>query len=178
MLFVWLSRCIPGFSIIALLLLLLFAFPNVLSFPLWRGLFPSTGSPSTDPPLSLAQIVFLAYSVFVHLNMFGFTVRLSFSLFNAVKETKAVLGRRVWHTPRHSFEGRFVDHPSSSQEYPDPSIFKANDLPDDNEVVHAVIVPNYAEDIDTLRTTLNVLASHPRAYSQYEVGTVSLHRRG
>lgn len=177
MLLVWLSRCIPGFSIIALLLLLLSAFPNVLAFPLWMGLFPSKGSPPTDPPLTLAQMVFLAYSGLVHLNMFGFTVRLSFSLLKAVKETKVVLGRRVWHTPRHSFEGRFIDNPSSCQEYPNPSIVKADDTPED-EVVHAVIVPNYAEDIDTLRTTLSVLASHPRAYSQYEVGIASLHRRG
>ncbi|RDW92830.1 glycosyltransferase family 2 protein [Aspergillus mulundensis] len=37
------------------------------------------------------------------------------------------------------------------------------------EVTHAIIIPNYKEDIGTLRETLNVLASHPRARSRYEV---------
>jgi hypothetical protein len=36
-------------------------------------------------------------------------------------------------------------------------------------IIHAIIIPNFNENIDTLRTTLSVLASHPRAYSQYKV---------
>ena len=172
MLFLWMSRCIPGFSIIALLSLLAFAFPDSISLPLWKGLYPSTGTnePSNSSnPLSLAQKIFLTYSVLIHLSMFGFTVRLSFALFRVTKETKEALERRAWRTPRSSFDGRFVDSPIANQEYPDPSAFKTNDSREEEEVIHAIIVPNYAEDIDTLRTTLNVLASHPRASSQYEI---------
>lgn len=165
----------PGLSIIALFLLLVFSFPDVFSLPQWMGLFPqSPGNPSTDEsnPLSLAQKVFIAYSIFIHLNMLGFTMRLSWALLGATKEAKQVLEARVWNVSRKPVEngGRFVDSPIPHQEYPDPCISKDNTDGAHEEVIHAVIVPNYAEDIDTLRTTLNVLASHPRAHSQYEVG--------
>lgn len=42
------------------------------------------------------------------------------------------------------------------------------------EVVHAIILPNYCEGMDTLETTLKVLASHPRAATQYEVSPMRL----
>lgn len=45
-------------------------------------------------------------------------------------------------------------------------------LVNNQEVVHAIILPNYEENFDTLWTTLHVLASHPRAASQYEVSSV------
>ncbi|KAJ5349413.1 hypothetical protein N7541_007140 [Penicillium brevicompactum] len=37
------------------------------------------------------------------------------------------------------------------------------------ELIHAIVLPNYCEDLHTLETTLKVLASHPRARSQYEI---------
>ncbi|KAJ6105308.1 hypothetical protein N7523_010118 [Penicillium sp. IBT 18751x] len=37
------------------------------------------------------------------------------------------------------------------------------------ELIYAIILPNLGEDFDVLRTTIQVLASHPRAQSQYEV---------
>ena len=43
-----------------------------------------------------------------------------------------------------------------------------HDLPYEH-VVHVIILPNYKEDIDTLRETLDVLASHTRSVSQYKV---------
>lgn len=175
MFLVWVSRCMPGLSIIALLFLLVLSFPDVFSLPQWTGLFPqSPGRPSNNESnqLSLAQKIFIAYSIFIHLNMFGFTMRLSWALLGATKEAKQVLEARLWDAPRKLVENasRFADSPILHQEYPDPCISKDNVDGAHEEVVHAVIVPNYAEDIDTLAATLNVLASHPRAQSQYEVG--------
>ncbi|KAJ3043586.1 hypothetical protein HDV00_004687 [Rhizophlyctis rosea] len=43
-----------------------------------------------------------------------------------------------------------------------------HDLPYEH-VTHIIILPNYKEDIDTLRETLDVLASHTRAVTQYRV---------
>lgn len=43
-----------------------------------------------------------------------------------------------------------------------------NEIPEE-ELVHAIILPNYGEDLHTLETTLKVLANHPRARTQYEV---------
>jgi hypothetical protein len=38
-----------------------------------------------------------------------------------------------------------------------------------DRVVHAIIIPNYKEEMDTLRETLDVLASHPQARETYDV---------
>lgn len=182
--FHWASRCLPGFSIIALALLLVFT-SNTLSLTPWNGLWPDPPAPGGDktktPSLNIAQKIFMVYTVFVHTNMLAFAARLSCSLWYATKATKQVLSRR--RVGRSSREGSassqdgFVDILSSpSQKLPDPSVFKLNDpvvteVEDDAEVVHAIILPNYGEDIHTLATTLNVLASHPRARTQYEVST-------
>ncbi|RFU76213.1 hypothetical protein TARUN_6035 [Trichoderma arundinaceum] len=36
-------------------------------------------------------------------------------------------------------------------------------------IIHAIVVPNYKEEMDTLRETLDVLASHPQAQSCYDM---------
>lgn len=184
--FHWASRCLPGFSIIALALLLVFT-SNTLSLAPWTGLGPNPPAAGGESPsLNVAQKIFMVYTVFVHTNMLAFAVRLSCSLWYATKATKQVLSRR--RVGRSSREGStssssgsqdgFIDMPSSpSQKLPDPSVFKLNDpvvteVDDDAEVVHAIILPNYGEDLHTLATTLNVLASHPRARSQYEVSII------
>jgi hypothetical protein len=38
-----------------------------------------------------------------------------------------------------------------------------------DNVVHVIIIPNYKEEVDTLRETLDVLASHPQAHYSYDV---------
>ncbi|KAM0345287.1 hypothetical protein ACHAPU_006686 [Fusarium lateritium] len=38
-----------------------------------------------------------------------------------------------------------------------------------DNVVHAIVIPNYKEELDTLRETLDVLASHPQAHYSYDV---------
>ena len=43
-----------------------------------------------------------------------------------------------------------------------------HDLPFDH-IVHVIILPNYKEDMGTLEDTLDVLASHSRALTQYKV---------
>jgi hypothetical protein len=45
---------------------------------------------------------------------------------------------------------------------------------EDEPLVHAIILPNYKEDMDTLRETLEVLASHLLASSSYEVRNIRL----
>lgn len=148
--FRWASRCLPGFSILALLVLLAHT-----SNSIWTG--PQDASSSSL--LSVAQQIFIVYTVLVHTNLLVFAVRLSCSLWYTIRQTKEVLARRCPSSP-------FREVPTSpTQKLPEPEVFKV----EDDEVVHAIILPNYGEDLHTLRTTLNVLASHPRASTQYEV---------
>lgn len=44
---------------------------------------------------------------------------------------------------------------------------------DQDKVIHAIIIPNYKEDIDGLRETLDVLASHPQARLSYDVSSLT-----
>jgi hypothetical protein len=44
---------------------------------------------------------------------------------------------------------------------------------DQDKVIHAIIIPNYKEDVDGLRETLDVLASHPQARLSYDVSSPS-----
>ena len=113
----------------------------------------------------------MGLSIFVHLNAFGFAIRLFFSLLYISKESKKVLQRRSVAGSKLLGDGEQdlggdlaldVLRVNSSQE--ESKFFLGAE-----EVIHAIILPNYKEDIDTLRTTLHVLASHPRASSQYEV---------
>lgn len=42
-----------------------------------------------------------------------------------------------------------------------------------NTILHAIVIPNYKEENDTLRETLEVLASHPQARATYDVSLPS-----
>lgn len=50
----------------------------------------------------------------------------------------------------------------------DPEFYLDSDTARD-QVLHAIIIPNYKEEMDTLRETLEVLASHTQARNTYDV---------
>ncbi|KAL4882192.1 glycosyl transferase family group 2-domain-containing protein [Aspergillus karnatakaensis] len=170
----WASRCLPGFSIIALIILLVLSSVDVI--PGWKRPPIRDGLPGDSPlALNLAQTIFIVYTILVHLNTFFFTVRLSWALSYADSQTSKVLKRRNdVSTPTSSA-------PSSPRLSGDPFATGYTTRLDSKrpqswivevaeaEITHAIILPNYNEDIDTLRTTLDVLASHPRARTQYEI---------
>jgi hypothetical protein len=175
---------VPGFSILILLALILVAFPEITQ---WSSNIPWPGkvkTPTSDHgstkgplPLSIAQKIFVGYSLLVHTNAVTFVLRLVWALHRVCRETRAVLRRRP---ATKSFAGPagvltpFADSPLSTPDA-SPMVPAVNiDLGrleegEDGEVVHAIILPNYCEGMDTLETTLKVLASHPRAATQYEV---------
>ncbi|GAD98923.1 hypothetical protein NFIA_039750 [Paecilomyces variotii No. 5] len=181
--FQWASRCAPGLSILALLLLSYVAFADV-----WYYFTPPQdkhqhlGPPHhCSPPcdrtdaLPLAQKIFIVLSLFVHLNAFYFSVRLFFALVKTLRESRKALGRRS------SIESKLLESVQDDIEYNpqgaislnavEAELLEANlrDVFVKKEVIHAIIIPNYKEDIDTLRVTLQVLAIHPRASTQYEI---------
>lgn len=180
----WLSRCLPGISTLLLVLLLAFAFGNVE----WYHPLPPHRCPGRcqhnrhgvglDPlPLKLkpSQAIFIFYSVFVHLDTLLFALRLCLSILLVENRTKATIRRRHELPTSGSYADSDMEcarHTMGSpllQTCPEAVGLKPDDLLQATEVIHAIIIPNYGEDIDTLRTTLAVLASHPRAETQYEV---------
>ncbi|KAL4750063.1 hypothetical protein BDW72DRAFT_213611 [Aspergillus terricola var. indicus] len=158
----WATRCLPGFSILALLVLLLSA-TDVIPGP-WRD-------PARDkfdrPALNLAQKIFILYSILVHLNTLLFTGRLSWALSYAFAQTSRVLKRRDHSPSGASKQSGPLDDLFSTAPYKESSRVPVAERAE--EVTHAIIIPNYNEDVGTLRETLDVLARHPRARSQYEI---------
>ncbi|KAH8691201.1 glycosyl transferase family group 2-domain-containing protein [Talaromyces proteolyticus] len=196
----WASRCLPGFSIIALMLLLVAAFPTTIHIPWWTSdLAAQKPAPSSHQgkheKMSFAQKVFVVYFILVHLNMFVFTVRLCFSLFSFWRQARMSLQHARFQgynkkpqtehisdsTYASSISSTSFDDSFSAPSSPQPRAKFADvdtySLEDQNltpataadELIHAIIVPNYCEDLHTLFTTLSVLASHSRARSQYEI---------
>jgi hypothetical protein len=172
----WLSRCLPGLSIIALILMLVFAFSDLLKSSLWKSFFPPSTKPPSESPwsgLSIPQIFFVVYIVFIHTQMFAFTIRLGLSLFNITKQTRRAINRRqLENDPDSPFT-------TESRDPFDQSLSKSLHTTEIEvgtpELINAIILPNYCEDLHTLETTLKVLASHPRAKSQYDVRFSMLH---
>jgi hypothetical protein len=177
----WLSRCVPGFCTLLLVTLLVLAFCDVeLPSPIlqWgespRPDIPRQAVAHPEPAqrrVKLSQKLFIYYYLFVHADTVGFALRLCLSIVLVKRKLKATLRRR--HDPPSSFSSE-SDSDSLPLDYVqlDPHhshLFPGSSDPKLEEVIHAIIVPNYEEDIDTLRTTLAVLASHPRAATQYEV---------
>ncbi|KAL4999375.1 glycosyl transferase family group 2-domain-containing protein [Aspergillus recurvatus] len=159
----WATRCLPGFSILALLVLLLSA-SGAVPGP-WRD---PAGDKPARPALNLAQKIFIAYSILVHLNTLLFTGRLSWALSYAFTQTSKVLKRRAAYSPSHTPEPSSpVDDRFSTALDKKSTQVSISDVAE--EVTHAIIIPNYHEDLGTLRETLDVLASHPRARSRYEI---------
>lgn len=196
----WASRCLPGFSVLALMLLLVAAFPVTIHFP-WRT-GPDLAAPKPmatshseqHEHLTFAQKIFIGYLLFVHLNMLAFSLRLSFSLLSLWYQARSVLHRTRSdnYKRNHLVENSTVTVKSDiiSSECSEESLlsmstdFEPKHAADDvlssksqlyssvkssDELIHAIIVPNYREDFHTLFTTLSVLASHELAKSQYEV---------
>jgi hypothetical protein len=184
----WLTRCLPGFSIIGLAILLLCAFSDICKSALWKSFFPSSPvHPSKPSPqdgfwsgLNLAQAIFIVYAVLIHCHMLGFTLRLGWSILGATTNAKRAFNRRIWRSPIQSPQmpgEELIEQPLSpislasdssiSKKFDDANI-TVNELHEE-ELIHAIILPNYCEDLHTLETTLKVLASHPRAKRHYEV---------
>lgn len=194
----WASRCLPGFSIIALILLLVAAFPTTIHLPWWTSDLvaqqpASSSHQGKHERMRFAQKIFVIYLLVVHLNMLGFTIRLCFSLVSLWRQARMSLqsARLQCYTNKPSTEhisdstcGNSISSSSLDDSFSTPSSpqpraagFDFYSLEDqyfapaasNDELIHAIIVPNYCEDEDTLFTTLSVLASHSRARSQYEV---------
>jgi hypothetical protein len=181
----WLSRCIPGLSALCLLTLLVFAFNDVRPQPQLPRLYPQEmkyGAQPQDnsdlPPrlgLKLSQKIFIFYTLLVHIDTALFALRLLFSIIVVKSKIRSTLLRR--HDIPSEFYSEGILQRTDAQELElrspqlDSNGDKLNHSSSAREVIHAIVIPNYQEDIGTLRMTLSVLAAHPRAVTQYKVSS-------
>lgn len=137
-------------------------------------------------------ILFAYYCLLIHCLVFMFPLRSMYSTWDLtrnlekVARSKSLQNFKLAHRRRGSStslsssetltSSRDGSIPSSSTTSEagdlDPELYTDGDA-EGHHVVHAIIVPNYKEEVDTLRETLDVLASHPQARDNYDVSSCS-----
>lgn len=141
---------------------------------------------------SIWTYIFAYYTLFTHLALMGFPLRACYAVTNlsrslirhkatgSLKDYKSeALRRRGSSTSVSSSETLISDsHGASSsasssdagdieiEAYTDLSAAEARSS---GPIVHAIVIPNYKEEVDSLKETLEVLASHPQAQTSYDV---------
>ncbi|KAK3078183.1 hypothetical protein LTS18_008228, partial [Coniosporium uncinatum] len=165
--FGWLYRCAPGLSLIIIVFFIIDAFSapapalvdcsfsnSFLTFPA-----PNVLLRRCVAGMTLSQIFLVSYTLICHLVLVMFGMRLSWSLYHVTTNIKRVRKARIMGIDTMHPKAQHLDLERYGRE---DTGTKAQ------EIVHAIIIPNYMEDVGTLKTTLAVLASHPRA-CQYEI---------
>ncbi|CAK7219613.1 hypothetical protein SCUCBS95973_003874 [Sporothrix curviconia] len=135
-------------------------------------------------------VIFSWYCLFVHVLVFSLPLRACWSIWDittslrkttqnkvvkVAKEFKLGHRRRSSSTSLSSSETLTSSRATSSasSEAGDGDGESAADsdttVGTQDQVIHAIIIPNYKEEVDSLRETLDVLASHPHARGSYDV---------
>ncbi|OTB02130.1 hypothetical protein M426DRAFT_206238 [Hypoxylon sp. CI-4A] len=133
-------------------------------------------------------VVFAYYCLLIHFLVFAFPMRSCYAMFDITKGLKKVARNRslrdfkLSHRRRGSSTSLSSSETlTSSKEDSLPSSTTTSELGDiepefyadgDSDldrVIHAIVIPNYKEEVDSLRETLDVLASHPQARDCYDI---------
>ncbi|OAL29436.1 hypothetical protein AYO20_09173 [Fonsecaea nubica] len=155
----WSLRCIPGLSVLGLLVLLESALKIVETE--WLTFFYPPFLKHIASPV-IAQTLFISYSVLLHILALLFPLRLCASAYAATRAIKAThlrsnitLSNTVHRNDlREEYQGLESQHDTAKR----PGV-----------VTMAVVLPSYKEDIEILETSLRVLASHTLAKSSYDI---------
>lgn len=198
--FAWCTRRIGGLSIVALLALLYVSISIEWSTST-QTLFPglqhnakgdahlSASTPRAGNGGRWTQ-AFAYYSLLIHVLVLIFPFRACWAVDSLRRGVKAVARNRRLQHFKYNQQRRMSSTSLSSAETLTSQISATSSDAGDNEMgesltdieleqdklIHAIIIPNYKEDIDGLRETLDVLASHPQARSTYDVSCSSLIR--
>lgn len=160
----WIVRCIPGLSILCLLVVAECAL-QVVQTGLIGLRYPPGLIPSRNPVF--AQIIFCTYSLILHVLAFLFPIRLCRSVWQASNAIGEVRNARPGSAG--SGKAKLEDVPSFN--YVSASAEEQDVKENSSETIMVIMVPSYKEDIGVLEDTLNVLASHPLASRSYDVSS-------
>ncbi|RFN46966.1 glycosyl transferase gt-a type structural fold protein [Fusarium flagelliforme] len=191
--FTWFAQRAGGLSMISLSVLCYWVISRDSTLEQQRYSYDQTDSKGVLYP-SASNIgagswsyVFAYYCLLVHVLVCIFPLRACWTIWNLTQymkraarsdsllDLKRLASRRDSYASASSSETLISTRTSTSSSTTseagdcDPD-FYTDGVPGANDnVVHAIIIPNYKEEIDTLRETLDVLASHPQAHYSYDV---------
>lgn len=142
--YVWLTRCIPAFSVIGVFVLLV---SSLIISPYGKGQSGNHTGEATIP-----QLILSVYTVLLHILSIVFPIRVCWSMRDVLKNIREAVndvpgGRR----PRV----QSINNEKATEQLPVP--------------LFVIILPAYKEEMATLEETLRVLASHLQARTRYHV---------
>lgn len=179
----WCTKRAPGLSLVALAVLCYLALTDAYATKSMNS--AQLDGLHTEPTAEARSIIWLRlfayYSLFIHICVFAFPVRSCWAVFDLTESLredreKQTLKRVRFELPRRASIDSVASEltlspalltPISSDEDTDISVY--SDEEEAEPIIHAVLIPNYKEDMECLRETLDVLASHPQAIHQYDV---------
>lgn len=156
---------------------------NLLKHQARDSFSPIPQSPTTAEGAGVWTVIFAYYCLLIHVLVAIFPVRSCWAMWDitrtlkqaahskALQSLKFAHRRRGSSTSLSSSETLTSSHASStSSEAGDleAELYTDGDAEPDR-VVHAIVIPNYKEELDTLRETLEVLGCHPQARNSYDV---------
>lgn len=143
-------------------------------------------TPITSQGAGVWTVIFAYYCLLIHVLVAIFPMRSCWAIWDmtrtlkksahskALQNLKFSHRRRGSSTSLSSSETLTSSHGSSASS--EAGDFEAELYTDgDGEpdrVIHAIVIPNYKEELDTLRETLEVLGSHPQARNSYDVSSI------
>ncbi|KFA73127.1 hypothetical protein S40288_07489 [Stachybotrys chartarum IBT 40288] len=191
-LFTWCTRRAGGLSMVVLVVLSYWVISSEYTlqrhgykYEQAETLTASYSSTSTTGA-GIWTYIFAYYALFVHVLVFMLPFRALWAVWDvtqALKRTlrgdalldykKLAVKRRDSYASLSSSETLTSEHNTASS-----AASEAGDVEEmytdsgdviQDPIIHAIVIPNYKEEMDTLKETLEVLASHPLAHSSYDV---------
>lgn len=195
----WCARCSGGLAMIALSVLSYWVISREAAVARFSAKYATPDNLSA-PHYSLngagaLTIVYAYYGLLVHILVFAFPLRACWAIWEftstlyrstrtkSLKDIKFGYRRRGSSTSLSSTDTLISSHVSSSASSEagdlEADVYSDATTPDadaETRVIHAIVIPNYKEETDTLRETLDVLASHPQALTCYDVSILIFRR--
>ncbi|EFX04657.1 sphingomyelinase family [Grosmannia clavigera kw1407] len=185
--FMWCAQRLGGLAMVSLALLsfLILSMEFVSRYGYSYNLEDNPdGSRYSPNGTGILTVVFSWYCLFIHVLVTAFPLRACWAIWDLTSSLRTTAqGKtcvdyevaRLRHNspaPLSSLKTQRLSHISQSASNGAGDL-KSN-LYENSEtgldhIIHAIIIPNYKEEMDTLRETLDVLASHPRARSGYDI---------
>ncbi|KAI1434850.1 glycosyl transferase family group 2-domain-containing protein [Xylaria sp. CBS 124048] len=197
--FIWVTRRAPGLAMVSAVVLAYYVITREAAasgFTLTRAEGDSLSRPAritfTTPTTytggGIFTLMFAYYCLTIHVLVSSFPLRSMWSIFDISRclertaRSKSLKEYKMSHRRRNSFTSLSSSETLTGSKELSAASSSANseagdadmDLVIDAEngidrVIHAIIIPNYKEEMDSLRETLDVLASHPQARDTYDV---------
>lgn len=133
-------------------------------------------------------VIFAWYCLLIHVMVFSFPLRacwaiwdITTSLRETAQNTVNLDSFRSEHRRRNSSASIASSHAPTLSQATSGASSEVGDIDCESatdsdtvvgtldQIIHAIVIPNYKEEVDTLRETLDVLASHSHARFTYDV---------